>query len=61
MVLKVAVKPLSQSCRMEMRALLDIAEKMYDWRAERGICGKVKRELWVERMVEPLGRQTRIP
>ena len=60
-VLKVAVKPLSQSFPMEMRDLLAIEGKICAWRSVRGMCGKVKRAVWVDRMVEPLGRPMRIP
>ena len=61
MVLKVAVKPLSQSFPMETRDFLARAGKMCAWRAARGIFGKDKRVVWVDCIVAPLGRPTRIP
>ena len=46
---------------MEMRALLARAGRMRAWWAVGGMCGKVRREVWVDFMVEPLGRPKRIP
>ena len=60
-VLKVALNPLLQSNPMEMRDLLDRAGNFFALRAARGMRGKVKRAVWVDRMVAPLGRPTRIP
>ena len=60
-VLKVSVKPLSQSYPMEMRDFLDRAGKMCAWRSAIAMFGKCKRAVWVERMVVPLGSPTRIP
>ena len=60
MVLKVAVKPLSQSFPMEMRNFLSRTGKMCDLQAAIVMCRKVKRAVWVDCMMAPLGRPKRV-
>ena len=43
---------------MDMRDLLEISGNICEWQAARGMCGKGRRSVWVDRMVAPLGRPT---